>query len=270
MPEYNLFVLLQAASVALPLVMFLIFMVKDWWLRELSILPGFSPNFISVWRVALVFWGIECIRPSNYLAGVAILTVGFCLDKIDGQMARAYGYALRVFHKRPSLNNFVEEFIFPGSTSVGEWLDPLADKVAILPNMGRMIYDLQCDSFICSLIIVLFWLLVVPDIIGTVIRPPFTPSKTSEEWLRSCKATWPGKVKTVFCSVAFFVLVLGSIQAIGTEETAGITVGVLIPTAIMAWVSLVTKIRLAKFFSNWRFLRRVALVIDGKVEAVFK
>lgn len=263
-------ILLQVALLALPIAL-VVLLAPNLVIKNLAEVPGFSPNCITVWRTVIFYAGVDLIRSGKLLTGVGLVTFGLCLDRTDGQAARLSKYELFLFSKRRRIRNFFEELCFPGKTSVGEWLDPLADKVCLLPNLGIEICRLEGDPVMHTLAAGLFVLLLAADILGTIIRPPFTWTINSQEWLRSCRATWPGKVKTIFAMMAFSVLILGKIKGINMEDAIGITVGLLIPTVIMAWISLITKIRLVQFFGERsRFGRAAFLKIDAAVESVFK
>jgi phosphatidylglycerophosphate synthase len=234
------------------------------WLGQI---PGFSPNWLSLWRIPLVALGFILFLNDYHFPGLMIVVFALTLDRIDGKMAMTFKGRLRsvpmqaqqeplapprhlrlvklpaglnvplyngrltgwhVFERedlrghrhRQDRRIFLDDWIFlhigdqtwlpmfklspdlkvnPPSlrltyTGIGEWLDPLVDKLNFLPIFTYLAYVGE-----------LRWWAVLPmiwvDLTSTVIRNPFLQLpvfRLLSPYLRESKAGPFGKIKYIF------------------------------------------------------------------------
>lgn len=163
-------------------------------LRTIGKLPGLAPNWLSLWRLPLVCGGCALYLMGNDLnhnayIGFCMLVFGFTLDRMDGKVAEAHGDEVAEFP------DTIQELNHPGKTKIGGWLDPLVDKVTILPIIAY--FCIQGELWLPVGILIL-----TVEVIGTISRPPFRllPLK-----LRQVNASWAGKMKFTFQFTALIV-----------------------------------------------------------------
>ncbi|MGL5830587.1 MAG: CDP-alcohol phosphatidyltransferase family protein [Candidatus Altimarinota bacterium] len=240
----------------------------------LSRLPYCSPNWMSLWRIPLVWLGFMLYLSGNHFVGLMIVVFALTLDRLDGKMATAIKNQLRPLPHRevqpsspekpylqlvkpiqleegelfqgklvawhlfdrqdrraqPSRDRqiFLDEWVFPhiqgqtwlpmfrlskdqqlnpparrlSYTGLGEWLDPLVDKLNFLP---LYVYLASRQE--------LAWWAVLPmlvvDLISTIIRKPFTELPILgwlKSWVRQTEAGPFGKTKYVFQFVTLLAL----------------------------------------------------------------
>jgi phosphatidylglycerophosphate synthase len=158
-------------------------------LARIGRLPRLSPNWISFWRLPLFWIGVTMHLNVSQFWGFLIVVAACILDVIDGKMAVAF-----------------REYGIPRSEQsvrIGAWLDPLMDKLTILPLI----------ALFAAKGIVSPWLagaLIVPDVVGTLIRDPFGRKffRFAMRFRRQNKATFAGKIKAIFQCFGLVVCML--------------------------------------------------------------
>lgn len=234
------------------------------WLGQI---PGFSPNWLSFWRLPLVALGFTLFLNDYHFLGLMIVVFALTLDRIDGKMAMTFKSRLRslptqspqdvghtsrhlklvkptteinvplyngrltgwhVFERddlrahrhRQDRRIFLDDWIFlhigdqtwlpmfklkpdlavnPPSlrltyTGIGEWFDPLVDKLNFLPIFAYLAYVGELK----------YWAvlpMIFVDLASTIIRPPFLQFpvfRFLQPYLRESKAGPFGKIKYIF------------------------------------------------------------------------
>jgi len=215
------------------------------WLARLGKIPGLSPNEITLWRVPLFYVGIYFAFNVQVIPATWCITLALMLDSTDGRLARASDLPiLRVFNDNPSLRTFWEELNYSGKTSVGEWLDPLADKLQAIPGLFMMVVLTPYHLGWVLVAVFLFIIVMMAEILGTVIRPPFRfVSQDTQTWLRGSKATGVGKLKTITMFTAFGLFVVRVWGFFPAEWFIPETL--FCCSMFLAWFSIISKTRLA-------------------------
>ncbi|MBP9864280.1 CDP-alcohol phosphatidyltransferase family protein [Patescibacteria group bacterium] len=146
--ELKAFVYLSAAL----LVAIATLAIPKSWLVRIGQLPFLSPNWISFWRLPIFWVGAYLFYYTSSFFGLLIIVLACCLDVIDGKMAKAMRDAGII---RSALDLWI-----------GVWLDPLVDKLTLLPLIG-IISSAGLIDTTATFCIILF------DVIGTSLRDPF-------------------------------------------------------------------------------------------------
>jgi phosphatidylglycerophosphate synthase len=136
-------------------------------------LPLCSPNWVTSWSLVLFWIGVVTYLSGSLLCGFLFLAIGSVLDHVDGKMAAA-----------------LEKAGVPRSARdahIGAWLDPLVDKLRLLPFIGILSLRGTIEPWIaCAVISV--------DIVGTLMREPFNFGNGR---MRTSRATGIGKLKSI-------------------------------------------------------------------------
>lgn len=169
-------ILLVGLAVAIP---FLILGIHKPLLKAIGRLPGLAPNWLSIWRLPTVWGGYFWYRGYDAYIGFCVIVIGFMLDRMDGKVAEAHGDEVVEFP------DTFDELNHPGKTKIGSWLDPLMDKVTIVPIL------LHCCAKGELWMSVGIFILVI-EVLGTITRPPFNIKLCK---LRQVSAGWAGKSK---------------------------------------------------------------------------
>ncbi|GMB10658.1 MAG: CDP-alcohol phosphatidyltransferase family protein [Candidatus Improbicoccus devescovinae] len=149
-------------------------MMKDFFLIKNKKLNFFTlANFLSIFRIILIFPFIIAITKNSFLGAGGILIISACTDFLDGFFAR-------ILNQR---------------SYFGEMLDPVADKLTILAVM-------ICVSLKFRIIIPFMLILILKEILMLI----------SGGWLIKknkplIKARWYGKLGTAFFYFSIFVIV---------------------------------------------------------------
>ncbi len=153
-----------------------------------------KPNYITALRIALVAPAASLLDYGHNFWSTAVIALAVMSDAIDGALARASGE----------------------QSKLGEWLDPLADKVFVITFLvfGR--------SHFLSEFVVLAIALEVALILGRLIKWWFGKSNGANGW---------GKMKMHFQSAAVISLVIG---AGWTLAAANLYLGVAVVLAAMS------------------------------------
>lgn len=159
----------------------------------------FTPNFLTAGRLPFVYLGYELFFASDLqFVGYMLVVFGTVVDRLDGKHATALEEATIAGVKGlPS-----------GRTALGEWLDPLVDKLAFIP--------LFCVFAVKGIIV--WWMvsiMVVFEFLGTAVRPPFN---FWGRYMRSASATGIGKIKAGFMCISALVYMPFSLQWVESDS----------------------------------------------------
>lgn len=169
------------------------------------------PNSICYWRTAMAILGlILYFFSSQQSLAIFIFTFAAILDGVDGMVARNCGLVSRL----------------------GEWLDPLCDKLTYLPPLVGFAY-----SGIIS--VKLIWILVGIEIFGQ-----FFARKVLSIIKISGAANNFGKIKAIIC----FTLVIFCALLDGNPDVVNIGDEILLACIILATASIAFK-----FIPNWLY-----------------
>jgi phosphatidylglycerophosphate synthase len=147
------------------------------WLRIIGLTPALSPNCITLYRVPLSYLGYWVYFQTSSFWGYCLIVLAYTLDALDGKVARALG----------PLN--------PDKPGLGEWLDPLCDKVTVPPFMVMMAYSGLLNWWGMSVLIAM-------EVVGTVIR-----LDVAKHLVRGIKANALGKIKFAAMSLCLLACV---------------------------------------------------------------
>ena len=162
------------------------------------------PNAICYWRTAFAFLGFFLYFFSSYQSlSIFIFTFAAILDGVDGVVARGCNMVSRL----------------------GEWLDPLCDKLTYLPTMIGFAY-------IGILSIKLVWILVAIELVGQFF------ARRILAWLKvSGAANNFGKIKAIIC----FALVILCALMDANPGMLNIGDGVLLACIVLSAASMIFK-----------------------------
>lgn len=138
----------------------------------------FTPNFLTVGRLPFVYLGYLLFFGSYPFTGYMLVVFGTVVDRLDGKFATALEEAAALGRKG----------LPAGRTPLGEWMDPLVDKLAFVPLF--CVFGWQG--------ILPWWMvgvMTVFEFLGTAVRPPFN---LLAKYMQSARATGIGKIKAFF------------------------------------------------------------------------
>ena len=242
----------------------------------------FSPNWITTYSVVVTFAGLLFYVTDSPAIGLALITFGAALDRIDGKIAQAMGDTLHHPHKwrrgyrgcifptitdsngAPSKKNlgvvrsewqmFWFEFNFPGITDLGKSFDPFADKLKILVVLvyfGLWAHLLNIWLLAC---------VVVPEVFGTLMRRPF---RFMKKWTHQEDSTGIGKYKALFqwlavaCCVPFHLRWIDKTHwASGLEWVPNMFLGLSI---VLACLSVLSRF---KFIRQRKDVNRIIATVE--------
>ena len=161
-------------------------------LQTIGKLPRMSPNWISFWRLPMLWIGVIVYLTLSPFTGFCIIVFAVMLDRLDGAVADAL--------------DALNDPNFPGKTMLGEWFDPFIDKLTFPPFLCVFwCKELLAPEFMVPMILI--------EIASTVIRPPVMPDKEGKSYIfsnpenmfilflqvkiRSGKSSGPGKIKVL-------------------------------------------------------------------------
>lgn len=223
--------------------------------------PLTSPNMITIWSFVLHYYALYLIvAEKSIIWGAVLSALSWVLDSVDGRMARSNGtQVLDVFETKPSPSTFFQEIFFHGKTKVGQWIDPLRDKLVIIPTLLICLFLIFGNFENITALLVIWMVMAVAEIVGTVIRPPF--SSEQKEWLRCVSASGLGKTKAVlqYIAIGAFYLIISGL--INFYEVLEFGVFLLICASLLAWLSVFSKIKFAQI--SWFKGNTFALTIDN-------
>jgi phosphatidylglycerophosphate synthase len=162
-------------------------MIPKRFLARISRVPCCSPNWITSWSVIVYVIGIPIYIWVDFYIGLWLLVIGGVLDVLDGKQAVAM--------KEHGVPRSLE------SQEIGEWWDPLADKLRQLSVIFLMMLYGVFNPVLVALVIGV-------DVFGTLVRRPFIirkPFSLMRKHIRQSKASAVGKIKSlvqVFCIIA--------------------------------------------------------------------
>ena len=140
-----------------------------------------APNWVTILRFPVVWTGFGIYLAGHAYTGFCLMVFGVALDKLDGNIASAFG------NKSSSFPDTWEELNHPGRTKMGAWLDPFVDKVTILPIL--LYFCIKGELWLPFMGIT-----IAVELIGTIMRHPFNLGR---QWQRQTSATWFGKMKFI-------------------------------------------------------------------------
>ncbi|MCW8801008.1 MAG: CDP-alcohol phosphatidyltransferase family protein [Desulfobacter sp.] len=169
------------------------------------------PNAICYWRTALAFLGFFLYFFSPYQSlSIFIFTFAAILDGVDGVVARGC--------------NLV--------SPLGEWLDPMCDKLTYLPPLVGFAYTPNSITGLPILSPKLIWILVVIELVGQFF------ARRMLAWLKvSGAANNFGKIKAIIC----FALVILCALMDASPEMLNIGDGVLWACIVLSAASMIFK-----------------------------
>jgi phosphatidylglycerophosphate synthase len=144
-------------------------------LIRLGTKPFLSPNWITLHRVPLSYLAYYVYFCQSAFIGYCLVVFAYSCDILDGRVARALG----------NLN--------PDKEKIGEWLDPLADKVTLPVLMIVMAWHGHLSWPILVVMIII-------EVGSQALRLNVVKS-----WVRGAKAKAVGKLKYIsqaFCLIA--------------------------------------------------------------------
>lgn len=230
----------------------------------------FAPNWITFYSIPITVCGIYLwLFQGESVWGMSIAIFGAFLDRIDGRMAYAMGETLplpetwivndkgevfadvtdrkgntenkKIGIAQSALGKWWIEFNWRGGTDLGKVFDPFADKV-------KSIYIMVCFVFLGLLNPWIVGAMVIPEIVGTLMRRPFTFLK---KWIHSGRATAVGKWKVILQWTALVLCIPYQEQWIHERHwAAGLDWA---PSAILA-LSLVFAV--GSVFSRFKWVRK--------------
>lgn len=219
--------LMIGLGVALPLLA-LGFRPLKWVLIAIGKTRGFAPNWLTIWRFPCVWGGFYWYMELDAYIGFALVVLGFMLDRMDGKVAEAHGDEVAEF------DDTIDELNHPGKTKMGGWLDPLIDKLTIVPIL--LYFCIKGELWLPLGILIL-----LVETIGTIVRPPF---KLINLKLRRVSAGWAGKTKFGFmCATLLVYLPVDR----GWEAASAIPNYFLATAATFTLLSFVSKVE----FRGW-------------------
>jgi len=169
------------------------------------------PNAICYWRTGLAFLGFFLYFYSPYQAlAIFIFTFAAILDGIDGVVARGCNLVSRL----------------------GEWLDPMCDKLTYLPPLVGFAYTPDSITGTAILSPKLIWILVVIELVGQFF------ARRMLSWLNvSGAANNFGKIKAIIC----FGLVILCALMDASPGMLNIANGVLSACIVLSAASMIFK-----------------------------
>lgn len=269
-------------------------------LRWLGQRPFCSPNWVSLWRIPIIWYGqgLFITADGSHLrlfTGFMLVVVGLMLDHLDGKMAKnliaglkkirfltEYNGNIVITHHHPEakadgltadnqlwawfeeketnkdgvevrhrykvvLEEWVWMLMAPYTrvpmfkvemtkngfdrqlvlTGIGEWLDPLIDKLNFHPLFCYFAYTGLLNGYVVAAAVSI-------DLFGTILRTPFIELpglRRFENYVREVKATPIGKSKVVFQFCTLLAIMPAAAHWLTTE---GLTISYYITSSILA------------------------------------
>lgn len=200
-------------------------MIPKRFLARISRVPFCSPNWITSWSVVVYVIGIPIFIWLDFYIGLWLLVIGGVLDVLDGKQAVAM--------KEHGVPRSLE------SQEIGEWWDPLADKLRQLSVIFIMALYGVFNPILVALVIGV-------DVFGTLVRKPFIkrkPFSRMQKHMRQSKASAVGKIKSL---VQVFCIIVAAPYQQGWVES-GILPDVLLMLALILGVlSVISRVKISR------------------------
>ncbi len=160
-----------------------------------------SPNWVSVIHTPIALIGYFALYRNGYLFwGVQLIIFGAALDRLDGRLASTLDT-----HAKPTEvpKTFWEKLNYKGGSPLGKIIDPLMDKLAVLPIyiavairfvMGSELAQENLRFWLLSFGAFVIALIIIAELFGQILRMDYF-----DKWRhkKDNGATWAGKVKAL-------------------------------------------------------------------------
>ncbi len=159
-----------------------------------------SPNWMSIIHTPIVWVGYFVLYKNGYLFwGLMTIVVSAALDRLDGRLAAV----LDAHAKKPVIvpKDVWQQLNHKGGTPLGKKLDPLMDKLAVIPIYIEVAYQFVTRSelvqdnpriWLLGFGAFLISLMLLTELVGQVIRMEYFDKYRQK---KDSAATWVGKVK---------------------------------------------------------------------------
>jgi phosphatidylglycerophosphate synthase len=152
-----------------------------------------GPNWITTYSIVVTLIGMA-VYTAHPVTGFVIVVGGSILDRLDGKMAMALGNPFtdpepfgKTLFTAEDFQHWWKEFNHNGPTDLGMVFDPLGDKI----KSFSILFYFASKGILCPWLV---WILLIPELIGTLIRPPFNLLK---DRIGKTQATGIGKYKVM-------------------------------------------------------------------------
>ncbi|WP_022872045.1 CDP-alcohol phosphatidyltransferase family protein [Nesterenkonia alba] len=178
-----------------------------------------APNVITVLRFLLVPVFVVLVGEGSYIGALWVLVILGATDWVDGVVAR----------------------VFDQISSVGMWLDPLADRVAVVIITFTLVYFELIPGWV-------LWVILVPDVLL------FLTSALLFRGSPQLKVSPAGKVRTAGLMIAFPLTLLVAAEQVDLELLPLVAESVLIAACVLHVVA--SGDYLFQAWAKFRYLRR--------------
>lgn len=176
-----------------------------------------SPNWVTIWRLVLFWFGAAIHFSMSPFWGFQLIVAACVMDRVDGKMAKAMAEA--------GIARSIRD------AQIGEWIDPLIDKLTILPLL--CIFGARgCLHLAIAVLIAL------ADIPGTLMREPFG---IGASYVRAARSSAIGKVKVMFQVATLFACMPVELDWIRSRAVPN-TIGII--ALVLGVASLLSRLRL--------------------------
>jgi phosphatidylglycerophosphate synthase len=203
----------------------LMLMIPKRFLARISCLPCCSPNWLTSWSVVVYAIGLPIYIWVDFYIGLWLLVIGGVLDVLDGKQA----VAMKEYNVSRSL----------ASQEIGEWWDPLADKLRQLSVIFFMMLYGVFNPILVALVIGV-------DVFGTLVRRPFItrkPFSLMRNYMRQSKASAVGKIKSL---VQVFCIIVAAPYQQGWVEIGVLPDAMLSLAFVLGVLSVISRVKISR------------------------
>lgn len=191
------------------LLLLAIFRLPEKWL--LLVGRYLSPNWMSIIHTPIVWVGYFVLYKSGYLFwGLMTIVVSAALDRLDGRLATVLD--VHAGERAQVPKGTWDQLNHKGGTPLGKILDPMMDKLAVLPIYVEVAYQFITRSelvqdnphiWLLGIGAFLIGLMLLTELVGQIIRMDYFEKYRRK---KDNGATWAGKVKATvqWVFLAFF------------------------------------------------------------------
>ncbi len=161
-----------------------------------------SPNWVSVIHMPIALAGYFALYMNGYLFwGVQLIIFGAALDRLDGRLAAVLDANATKPIKAPE--TFWQKLNHKGGTPLGKIIDPLMDKLAVLPIyvavairfvLGSELAQENLRFWLLSFGAFVIALMIIAELLGQILRMDYFEKYRCK---KENGATWAGKVKAL-------------------------------------------------------------------------